>query len=247
MRIFRLNILLLFVAINVAFAGESFNGIYKKNLAARGGEEAVKGAVTYIIEGELIREDSVSFNFRAAYKRPKSIIVEYYQEGDTSALGFDGKLAWTIMPALSHSVIKLPESAANEATSLTVKPIIDYFNRLDYYKSISADVKVSEFINPIDSLPQYRLICPDKNSEAEIICVNKSDNQISQINTNMTVGGKTIPVSISLNDYQKCVGGDLVLPHHIKIISGSNAVAELNVTLFELNPELSDIIFEIPH
>lgn len=245
MRFLYLNIIILLAAINIASAGENFDGIYRKNLEARGGSQVVKSAVTYIIEGELRREDSIKFNFRAAYKRPKSIVVEYYQEGDTSALGFDGKLAWTLWPSVSRNVITLPESAANEAISLTVKPVIDYFNRLDYYKSIKADVEVTDR-DTLDSIPQFRLVCPDNNGEAEIICVNKTDNLISQINTNMTVGGKSIPVTISLGDYRKCDGGGLVFPHHIKISNGANAVAELNVTLFELNPELSDIIFEIP-
>ncbi|MDD3124574.1 MAG: hypothetical protein PHV24_01910 [Candidatus Kapabacteria bacterium] len=238
-----LTVVMLFVVLAGVCFAESFNSVYKKNLTARGGADAVKAAKSFIMEGELIREDSIKFNFRVAYKMPKSMVVEYYQAGDTSALGFNGKSAWTIMPSLSQSVIELPATAAEEAMNLTVKPIIDYYNRLDYYKKINAKVTVTEG-DSLNEIPQYRLFCPGENGAAEVILVNKTDDLISQINSAFKVGGANVPAVIRVDNYM--TDGDVTMPHHIKIINGDNSIVELNISLMEVNPVLDDIIFEIP-
>lgn len=235
-------IAMLVVLIGIESKAQSFKDVYAKNLQARGGETAVQSLNSYIITGKLVREDSVVFNFRAAYKMPNKAIIEYYSEGDTLALAFDGKKGWTLMPQVSMQPFELPEANINEAINFTVMPVIKFFNLLDDYKK--AKVKVSDNKDSVDSVPNYQLMCPKSNGEAEIVLVNQTDYLISKISTAQTYSQTKQAVTIELKDYKKT--GDITIPHYVKIFGKDGNIAEITAETIEVNPILQDIIFEMP-
>ena len=133
-RIILFALFAMLIAGNTATAKENFKDIYAKNVEARGGEALVSSLQTYIITGKLVREDSITFHFRAAFKSPDKSIIEYYHSGDTLAIALDGKQGWTLMPQLGQAPIELPEEKVRESIQLTITPVIQYFNQLDIYK-----------------------------------------------------------------------------------------------------------------
>lgn len=221
---------------------QSFREVYAKNLEARGGEAAVNSLNTYIITGKLVREDSVDFHFRAAFKMPNKAIVEYYSGGDTLAIGFDGKKGWTLMPQISIEPIELPEANVQEAIGYTVMPVINYFRLLDEYKT--AKVKVSDNKDSVNGVPNYQIMCPKPNGEAEIVLLNKTDYLISKINTSQTINQYKQAVVVELKDYKKT--GDVTMPFYVKMSGKKGNIAEVTVKSIEVNPVLEDVIFEIP-
>lgn len=236
----------LLVSVDSAFSKENFEQIYSNNLKARGGDSLIASLKSFIITGELIREDSIHFVFRAAYKVPGKSVIEYYLNGDTLAIGYDGKsnTGWTIMPQLSFNTIELPKEKVEESVALTVTPIFEYFNQLDKYQKQKNKVTVADGTDSVNNIPNYKLICQGKGSEAEIIFVNKTDYLISQINSSFTVGGLTQPAIITLNDYRNI--NNIMIPHHIKIYNSNTSISEITVQTIEINPPLEDIIFQIP-
>lgn len=221
---------------------QSFREVYEKNLNARGGEATVKSLNTYIITGKLVREDSVDFNFRAAFKMPNKAIIEYYSAGDTLAIGYDGKQGWTLMPQISIAPIELPEANVQEAIGYTVMPIINYFGLLDTYRT--AKVKLSDNKDSVDGVPNYQLMCQKPNGEADIVLMNKTDYLISRINTAQTINQYKQAVVVELKDYRKA--GDVTMPYYVKISGKKGNIAEVTVETIEVNPVLQDIIFEMP-
>lgn len=242
-----IRIILVFISVFTVYtanSAESFNKILKKNVSARGGAEIIKNLQTYIIGGELIREDSIVFHFRAAFKNPNKMVVEYYQNNDTVAVGYNGLKAWTIMPQISSFSIEIPNSAAEEAIALTVSPILKYFNHLDYLQSLNSKVIVTD-TDSIDSLPHFKLVSTRiKNEPIDTVYVNKSTYLISQVNTMYKVAGKHLPVKIEIGDYK--LSNELNAPYYVKITNDKSAIVELKLSYLQVNPELEDIIFEMP-
>ncbi len=239
-----LIILSIIFIVSTASAKENFKDIYKKNIEARGGNALISSLNSYIINGELIREDSIHFHFRGAFKYPDKSIIEYYLDEDTLAIGFNGKLGWTLMPQIGMNPIELPTDKVKESVLLTITPIIEYFNELDNFKDKSKEIKIIDNKDSINNIPQFMLICPIKDNEAEIIFINKTDYQISQINTSFTVGDSTQTAIINLSDYRNIQ--NLNIPHHIKIYNSKTVISEIFVKSIEVNPKLEDIIFDIP-
>lgn len=242
MRISIAIIAMLFALFGIDAQAQNFKDVYAKNLQARGGETAVQSLNSYIITGKLVREDSVVFNFRAAYKMPDKAIIEYYTEGDTLALAFDGKKGWTLMPQVSMQPFELPEANIKEAINFTVMPIIKFFNLLDDYKK--AKVKITDSKDSVDSVPNYQLMCPKGNGEAEIVLINQTDYLISKISTAQTYSQVKQAVTIELKDYKKA--GDITIPHYVRISGKGGSIAEITAETIEVNPILQDIIFEMP-
>lgn len=238
---------LLFVfvfGITIAQSKESFADIYSKNVNARGGAEIAHSMKTCIYGGELIREDSISFYFRIAYKSPNKMIVEYYHEGDTIAVGYNGVKGWTLMPRIAFQAIELPASAIDEATTLTINPILKYFNRLDLYTNSKSQIKISNK-RLGDTVEQYTLICrTNKNNAEESISINQTDWLVSRVNTMMNLFGETVPASVAISNYRMI--DSTMIPFHVKITSGNSSIVEVKLSYMEINPELEDIIFEMP-
>ena len=237
-------VLLVFLfGITIAESKDSFSDIYSKNVQARGGAEVAKSLNTFIYGGELIRGDSLTFHFRIAYKLPNKMIVEYYYGEDTIAVGYDGITAWTLMPKFGYQAVELPVSAINEATTLTINPILKFYNRLDQYANKSK-IKISD-MDILDSIPQYTMICRDnQNDTEETISVNQTDFLVSTVKTMVNVSKKNLPATVKLADYRMI--DSAMIPFHVKIFGEKASIVEVKLSYIELNPKLEDIIFEMP-
>lgn len=246
MRKLKYKVVVLFFVIfgiTTALSKDKFSDIYSENMNARGGAELVQSLKTFIYGGELIRGDSLHFHFRIAYKVPNKMIVEYYHDGDTIAVGYNGVKGWTLMPKLTLGIMELPKSSIDEATTLTITPILNYLNRLDLYTNDKSNIKISD-TEFNDTIPYYTLTCKNKDDNEEIIIVNQTDWLVSSVKTTINVSGKILPALVRIDNYQKI--DSAMIPFHVKITSGNTSIVELKLSYMELNPELEDIIFEMP-
>jgi hypothetical protein len=231
---------LFFSFIAAAFSAQSFDGIYMKNYEVRGGAK-LKGAHTYLFNGTIVRDDSVTLGFKVAYKSDSAkFVIKYVIDQDTMTIGYNAAKAWTFAPELSSGIIEIPEKSVKEAYNLNIKPIIEFCAILDYYKNEKYKFKVTEN-EMLDSVPQIKLQC-EKDQNSDIVYIDPNTFLVSKIFKTITIGERMLPVGISLNDYRKI--GDLMFPFEVSTMDGLNRVNYIKLENMEIDLPLPDDLFD---
>ncbi len=252
----RLTAFVFFLMLPIACFSQNFDKILKDNIISRGGKASLDTIKTYVIKGELIRDDSVKQNFKAKCKMGKPVYndslkkyvsmpdqyrIEIYVEADTFAFLSNGKRAWALMPQVTMTPIELPKEKVDESYLSIIKPVLDFDSKLDFYKANKYKIKVNKK-DSINLIPQYTLLCT-KNDNTDIVYISKVDNLISQINCLYAIAGKTTPVVIRLSDYKKV--GDIVKPFKIEFINGNSKIIDLTISEYIINLDMPDDDFVI--
>lgn len=217
------------------------NELVDKNIAAKGGPEAIQALKAVQMSGRLLVDSGqVELAYVQTKKRPESVRVEATLQGLTLVQAYDGEQGWQISP---FSGRKDPEKmSADDVKSLIedadiAGPLVDW-------KAKGSEVEYLG-LQDVDGTMAHKLKVKRKNGDTSYVFLDPDHFLEIRIVSQRLEHGAPIEVETDLGDYEK-VGG-VFLPFSIEAgRKGSTHKQKIIINKAEANLPVENAVFQLP-
>lgn len=221
-------ILILFVASAAVYA-ESADDIFKKSIAASGGDKINNLKSSYMeISMSVMGMEMPS----KVWKKGEKFRLEANQMGQDVVVTYNGKKAWAKM---AGNVVEMPDdqlAQTQKQTEPPVNPLKDIQNQ--------EGVKIEKVGKAkIDGVTTYNIKVTDKEGEVSNFYINSK----TYLLVKMTGTSERGPIEVQFKEYKDFDG--IKMPTKILVNVGGMSMTT-NVKDFKINPDLKDSLFEKP-
>jgi len=230
--------------VGVAAAEETVEDIIRRNLEARGGEEAWKSVQTARMTGTMqmmaTEAGGLEAPFAVEFKRPNKVRIEFTMQGMTGVQAFDGEKGWMVMPFMGKTEpeeIVGPQLEQIKEQGEFEGPLVDYEAKGNTVELLGTE--------EVDGTPAYKLKVTRPNGDVDLLFLDQEYLVEFKTVSTREVQGQEIEVATVYGDYKEVDG--LVLSHSMEIgMDGGPAMQVITLDTVELNPEIPDARFEMP-
>ena len=225
-------------------AAATVEEVVAKNLAARGGEDAILAVQTARLVGTMRMGGSaagaVEVPFTAEFKRPNRIRMEFSLQGMTAVQGYDGEVGWAVMPFAGK-----PEPEEMDAGQLKdIKEQADFDGLLVNYKEKGHTVELAGE-EEVDGTPIFKLKVTKANGDVVNMYLDREFYTEIKSDTKRMVQGTEIEITTTYKDFRKING--LLFAHSMEMgFPGSPAGQVITINTIELGVDLADDRFTMP-
>jgi outer membrane lipoprotein-sorting protein len=221
-----------------AAAAQSADDIIAKNLAAKGGVEALNAVRAMRITATVRPTPEMTIPVTITTARPNKLKQETSVQGQVIVMAFDGQTAWSINPLVGSNTPTVVEGS--DLDSLRTQADMD--GPLVDYKAKGTTV---ELLGPetVGDKKTIKLKITRKEGTSQELYLDadtglevKAVNQVSRM-------GQTLTVESYFSDYRS-VGG-LKLAHTVLQKIGGQDVT-FTIDKVEILPEVDDAVFKMP-
>jgi outer membrane lipoprotein-sorting protein len=219
-------------------AAQSVDEIVAKNIAAKGGAEALKAVQAMRITARVTPQPDVELPVTITMARPNKLKQETTFQGQQMVTAFDGQTAWTINPLAGMTTPRAIEGAELESLRTQADmdgPLVDYKSKGSTVELIGSDTigdKKAVKLKITRKDGQSQELYLDADTGLELKAVNQVVRQ-----------GQTFNVESYFSNYRK--EGSLNMEHTInQKIMGQDVV--FTIEKVEILPEVDPQIFKMP-
>lgn len=209
-----------------------------KYVAARGGDEKLKGLSTMKMKGS-INVQGADMTVTVLSKRPNMVKQEMAMQGMRIVQAFDGTQVWAINPMLGSSAPKAiegPQADAIKSQALFDGPLIGYKDRGD----------TLELVGPaeIDGAKTWKLKLTRKDGKSMHIFVDADTGLERQWSATIDQNGLSMEVDTVMSDYQPVNG--VPVARTMRTVMNGQSMGTLKVSSVEFNVPVEDAEFKMP-
>jgi outer membrane lipoprotein-sorting protein len=213
--------------------------IVAKNLAAKGGEEALRSATTMKMSGTLTVQ-GMQAPVKVLTKRPNLMLQEMTMNGARIVSAFDGQRVWGINPMLGGNQPREVTGVQSEAVkdrSTFDGPLVGYKGRGDTLELVG-----SATVGDADT---WKLKLTRQNGRTMFIYVDKNTGLEREWATTVDQAGMTLDIQTLMSDYQPADNG-VQVARTLRTLIGGHEQAVLKVESVEFNVPIEDSVFKMP-
>ncbi|MBK5298122.1 MAG: hypothetical protein JJE40_13275 [Vicinamibacteria bacterium] len=228
----------LFTAGYAAAQTPSADELVAKNLAARGGEDKLKGLASARLVGNLSVQ-GMEMPLTIVTKRPNKMKQEMTMQGQTIIQAFDGETVWAVNPMMGSAAPRVMEGPAADVVknqSLFDGPLVGYKDRGDTLDVVGpAD---------IEGAKTWKLKLTRKDGKSMHIFLDAETGLEKQWTAAMDQNGLTMEIETTMGDYQATDG--ILVARSIRTMMGGQQMASVKFTTVEFNVPIEDSEFVMP-
>ena len=228
----------LFAAGYAAAQTPSADELVAKNLAARGGEDKLKGLASARLVGNLSVQ-GMEMPLTIVTKRPNKMKQEMTMQGQTIIQAFDGETVWAVNPMMGSAAPRVMEGPAADVVknqSLFDGPLVGYKDRGDTLGVVGpAD---------IEGAKTWKLQLTRKDGKSMHIFLDAETGLEKQWTAAMDQNGLTMEIETTMGDYQATDG--ILVARSIRTMMGGQQMASVKFTTVEFNVPIEDSEFVMP-
>lgn len=217
------------------------NELVDKNVAAKGGVEAIQALKAVRVTGRLlVNSGQVELTYVQTKRRPDSVRTEATLQGLTLVQAYDGAQGWQISP---FSGRKDPEKMSADAVKSMIEDA-DIAGPLVDWKAKGSEVEYVG-LEDVDGTMAHKLRVKRKNGDTAYVFLDPEHFLEIRIVSQRLEHGAQIEVETDLGDYEK-VGG-VFLPSSIEAgRKGSSNKQKIIINKSEANVPVEDAVFQFP-
>jgi outer membrane lipoprotein-sorting protein len=223
-----------------AAAGQGLDEVLAKNLAARGGRDALKSVETVRVAGTMSLGQGMEAPFAWEWKRPNKIRTEFTFQGMTGIQAFDGETGWMVMPFMGKTE---PERMA-ESERKNVAEQADFEGPLVDWKEKGHKVELLG-TESVEGTEAYKLKVTRQNGDISMIFLDAEHFLEIREEATRVVQGQELEFVTEIGDYKE-VGG-LMLAHSMASKAKGMPMGQaITFSKIELNPTIDEGRFTMP-
>jgi hypothetical protein len=235
-----LPLLVLALVAPPAIGAQTVDEIVARNLAARGGREALAAVLTLRMTGLATAGPGRTAVVRREIARPGRIRTEFVFQGTTGVYAWDGAQGWRVSP-LEGSLDARPmsgEEAAAAAEQADVDgPLVDWQKKGHRVELVGAEALAGG--------PAQHLKVTLKSGAVRHLWVDAASGLVVRTLATRTVRGHTAELETVFADYRETNG--VTFPRSIETgVPGRPRRLRITVDTVEVNPALDDARFRRP-
>ena len=217
------------------------NELVDKNIAAKGGAEAIQALKAVRVAGRLlVNSDQIELTYVQTKKRPDSVRVEATLQGLTLVQAYDGSQGWKISPFNGR---KDPEKMSTDDIKSLIEDA-DIAGPLVDWKAKGSEVEYLG-LEDVDGTMAHKLRVKRKNGDTAYVFLDPDHFLEIRIVSQRLEHGARIEVETDLGDYAK-VGG-VFLPFSFEAgRKGSTDKQKIIINKAEANLPVDDTVFQFP-
>jgi hypothetical protein len=228
---------------STAPAALSADQIVERNVAARGGLAAWRGAKTLTIAGEMDAggKPNQALPFVLKEKRPRKSRLEIVFKDQTSVQVYDGTQGWKVRPFLNRNEVETytpAEKRSAEAEQDLDGPLVDYAAK-------GTQIAIAG-VEPVEGHPAYKLKLTLRNGDKRMLWVDAASFLELKIDGEpRKLDAKMHKVAVYFRDYKTEQG--LTTPRlQETAIEGVKQTYKMTITRVAVNEPLDDALFQKP-
>jgi outer membrane lipoprotein-sorting protein len=210
-----------------------------RNLAARGGEDKLRGVSTMKMTG-TVSAQGMQMPITVMTKRPNRMLQETIVQGTRMVQAFDGERAWAINPMLGSN--QPTELNGTQAESLKDQstfdgPLVGYKERGD----------TLELAGPADIAggKAWKLRLTRKNGRSMFIYLDAQTYLEKEWSTTVDQNGMSMDFETVMSDYAPTPEG-IMVARTLRTMVGGQQQGMLKVLTVEFNTPIDDTAFKKP-
>ena len=216
----------------------SVDDLVAKNLAAKGGADALRALTSVKMTGRIKGPAGVE-PVTSWAKRPNFRRRENVREGQTFVLGFDGKTVWGINPLMSARAREITGPQAE----MTRQDADDFDSLLLDYKSKGRAIELVG-TEPVQGIAMHRLRVTGKNGQIQEVYLNAETMLESKMVMQVEQGGRKGIVALEFSNYKTIDG--ITIPLHIRQTFNGQPMTEVTYDDVQFNVPMDDALFSMP-
>jgi outer membrane lipoprotein-sorting protein len=217
---------------------QTVDDLVARNLAAKGGAEALRALTSVKMRGRIKGPAGVEPVTMWA-KRPNLRRRENVRDGQTFVLGFDGKTVWGINPLVSAR----PREITGPQAEMTRRDADDFDSLLLDYKSKGRTVELVA-TEPVQGITMHRLRVTAKSGAIQEIYLNADTMLESKMVMQIEQGGRKGIVAMEFSNYKTIDG--ITMPLHIRQTFNGLPMTEVTYDEVQFNVPMEDGLFRMP-
>ena len=238
----RLLIFMLIVLFFISFSllAETLDEILAKNYESKGGLEKLKSIKTVQIKGKIVQAMmNMEMPLNVWYKKPNKIRMESEFQGRMVIQGYDGKIAWWIMPFLgSEDPQEMAEEQAKEVKDMaeSMDPLVDYKE-----KGYKLELVGKE---DMEGTEVYKLKMIKKDNKEEFFYLDTESGIELKSSSYVKRGENEILVETFFGDYQEVDG--IMMAFQMEVKTDNQTSVTMTFEEFKFNEKMDDALFVMP-
>lgn len=219
-----------------AFAAETAETVVAKNLAARGGVEALQKITSIKASGKNVLPGGNQVPLLLLQEQAGKFRLESDFNGHTSTMGSDGKQAWRSSAIGGASPMDPSQALAIQLQTDFDGVLVDY-NERGYQLELIGDQELGSKV-----VYHLKLTHPEL---ADLDVYIDADNFLDvSVTANTMMGDTPWQVSSFFADYRELAG--VKLPYAIQVRTADRIAADIRIDNIEVNVPLADSLFAMP-
>ncbi len=238
-RVFIFMLVILFLS-SLSLLAETLDEILAKNYESKGGLEKLKSITSIKIKGKIVQAMmNMEMPMEIWYKKPNKIRMESEFQGRKVVQGYDGNIAWWIMPFLgSDDPQEMAEEQAREVKEMaeSMDPLMDYKE-----KGYKLELVGKE---DMEGTEVYKLKMTKKNDKVEFFYLDTESGIELKSSSYVKRGENEILVETFFGDYQEVDG--VVMAFQMEVKADNQSSVTMTFQEFKFNEEMDDALFVMP-
>ncbi len=238
-KVFIFMLVVLFL-ISMSLSAETLDEILAKNYESKGGLEKLKSINAIKIKGKIVQAMmNMEMPMEIWYKKPNKIRMESEFQGRKVVQGYDGNIAWWIMPFLgSDDPQEMGEEQAREVKEMaeSMDPLVDYKE-----KGYKLELVGKE---DMEGTEVYKLKMTKKNNKVEFFYLDIESGIELKTSSYVKRGENEILVETFFGDYQEVDG--VVMAFQMEVKADNQTSVTMTFQEFKFNIEIDDALFVMP-
>jgi outer membrane lipoprotein-sorting protein len=237
-------------AVMCTFAGAATQGqaaatptaeeIVARHVTARGGIEKIRAIMSLRESGRMNAGPNRTALVTRELKRPSRSRIRFTVQGVTSVYVSDGQHGWRLSPFEGDvEPHPLPEEAVSEAVEQAdiEGPLVDWKAKGHQVELVGRE--------PVGGRDAWKLKLTLKSGAVRHEYLDVTTYERLRSDSTRTVRGRPVQVQTTFSDYRK--KGGVLFPRHVEVTAaGRPQRFSITVDKVEVNPPLSDTLFEMP-
>ncbi|MET3119917.1 hypothetical protein AAKU64_004165 [Undibacterium sp. GrIS 1.8] len=227
-----------------AFAGSplSVDDLVSKNIAARGGIDAIHAMQTLRLSGKLlVNQGQIELAFVQSFKRKGKVRQEASVQGMTQVQAYDGKQGWQIDPFGGR---KDPEKMADDSSKGMAESVNEFDGALTDWQAKGVVVSYLG-TEDVEGTLAHKIKLQRPNADVEYIYLDPDYFLEIRILSQRVEHGVQLAIETNFGDYEKVSG--VFIPFSVDVgKKGSSDRQKIVVEKAELNVALDDSMFTFP-
>jgi len=225
-----------------AAAAATVDELVAKNLAARGGNDALHAMQSLRVHGRLLINDGqVELAYVQTIRRPASVRTEAAIQGMTLVQAFDGTGGWQINPFMGR---RTPEHMSADDIKLMAEAAADFDGPL-----VDAALKGNKLeylgIEDVDGTPAHKIRLTRPNGDVEYVYLDPDYYLEIRLLSQRTEHGAKVETETDLGEYMKVDG--VYIPFSVESVrKGTSDRQKLLLDKAELNVASDASVFAFP-
>lgn len=238
-RVFVFMLVILFLS-SLSLSAETLDEILAKNYESKGGLEKLKSINAIKIKGKIVQAMmNMEMPMEIWYKKPNKIRMESEFQGRKVVQGFDGNIAWWIMPFLgSEDPQEMGEEQAREVKEMaeSMDPLVDYKEKGYKLELVGKEA--------MEGTEVYKLKMTKKNNKEEFFYLDTESGIELKTSSYVKRGENEILVETLFGDYQEVDG--VVMAFQLEVKANNQTSVTMTFQEFKFNEEMDDALFVMP-